>query len=176
MRYYNGSSWSTVATYARGTDFNNSTFYTATVTLDASAFNFDANSQFRFQCDASGNNDQIYIDQVTITGINGQGAGINSIQPISGGANTGFATSFNEVEPEFEGDFMIYPNPAKNILNIKLFDNAEGTYKIVNLLGQTVKAGKISKDNIDVSQLKIGLYIIEVNDGEEIMTQKFIKK
>ena len=30
LRYYNGSSWSTVASWARGTNFNNNTFYTAT--------------------------------------------------------------------------------------------------------------------------------------------------
>ena len=38
------------------------------VTLEAGAFNLTSNAQFRFQCDASGNNDLIFIDLVTILG------------------------------------------------------------------------------------------------------------
>ena len=69
VRYYDGSSWNTVATYASGTNFNNNTFYVATVTVSASNYNFPTNAQFRFQCDASANADRVYIDAVTITGI-----------------------------------------------------------------------------------------------------------
>ncbi|AOW21185.1 M4 family metallopeptidase [Urechidicola croceus] len=175
VRYYDGSTWNTVAAYSQGTSFSNNSFYSATVTISKTDYNFPSNAQFRFQCDASGNSDYIYIDQVSITGISGGGAGINSIQPLNSGIGSGFAASINEAGPEFEGDFMMYPNPVKNILNIKLLDNATGTYKIVNTLGQTVKAGKVTDEAIDVSQLNLGLYIIEVNDGEEIMTQKFVK-
>ena len=40
LRYYNGSSWSTVATWARGTSFQNGNFYVATVTLeDTNSYN-----------------------------------------------------------------------------------------------------------------------------------------
>ena len=38
------------------------------ITLTPSEYNFAVNSGFRFRCDASGNQDHIYIDQVTITG------------------------------------------------------------------------------------------------------------
>ena len=63
LRFYNGSSWTTVGSWARGTSFENNNFYSATVTLDSSSYNFATNSQFRFQCDASANADHIYIDQ-----------------------------------------------------------------------------------------------------------------
>ncbi|WP_204344410.1 M43 family zinc metalloprotease [Psychroserpens algicola] len=169
LRYYNGSSWTTVATYARGTNFNNSTFYTATVTLDASQYNFAGNSQFRFQCDASGNNDQIYIDQVTITGIGsgsrGKGNTLEVIRTVD--VNDSFGS---------EDDFVIYPNPVKgNTLFVKLPDNAKASYRILNMLGQTMMRGDSAKE-INVSSLKSGLYFIEVNDGEETMTKKFIKQ
>lgn len=64
LRYNDGSGWQTVATYARGTDFQNNTFYTATVTLDGGSYNLSDNGRFRFQCDASGNADQVYLDEV----------------------------------------------------------------------------------------------------------------
>jgi hypothetical protein len=164
LRYYNGSSWSTVETYARGTDFDNNTFYSATVTLDASNVNFATNSQFRFQNDASGNNDQIFIDQVTITGL-------GSSNRSSGNSITALhSLSADRSASEFEEDFMIYPNPVKDILNIQLMDNDSGTYRIVNLLGQTVKAGNVSEGYINVSNLRLGLDISEVNDGEVVMT------
>ncbi len=173
LRYYNGSSWSTIETYASGTDFNNNTFYSATVMLDANNVNFASNSQFRLQCDASGNADRIYIDQVTIKGIIGSGRTTrsgNTITPL-GSLSTDRSSTI-----ETEEDFMIYPIPAKNYLTIQLLDNSEGTYKIVNMLGQTVKSGNVSESAVNVADLRVGLYIIEVNDGEEVMTRKFIKE
>ena len=41
-------------------------FYVATVTIDSATFNFGSNNGFRFRCDASGNNDRVYIDEITI--------------------------------------------------------------------------------------------------------------
>ncbi|MDH7913648.1 M43 family zinc metalloprotease [Winogradskyella sp. SYSU M77433] len=168
LRFYNGSSWTTVASYASGTNFNNNTFYTATVTLDASQYNFASNSQFRFQCDASANADHIYIDQVTITGIGGgTRATEDSIKPLR---------TLNEEPMDSEYDFLMYPNPVKGgTLYIKTFSDNTVSYKVINMLGQTVSSGKASTE-IDVATLKAGMYFLEVNDGEDIMTRKFIKE
>ncbi|WP_104735033.1 M43 family zinc metalloprotease [Hanstruepera ponticola] len=169
LRYYNGSSWTTVAAWASGTNFNNNTFYTATVTLDASQYNFASNSQFRFQCDASGNADQIYIDQVTIRGISN-----GNIRTET--QNLEFVRTLDTDDGFGEDDFTIYPNPVKGgILYVKLPGNAQGTYRIMNMIGQTVLTGNSIKE-INVSGLKTGMYFIEVNDGEETMTKKFIKQ
>jgi hypothetical protein len=170
VRFFNGSSWTTVATYASGTNFNNNTFYTATVILDASQYNFASNSQFRFQCDASANNDLVYIDQVTITGI---GAGTRTVKANSIELIRALNTDDGY---DSEEDFIIYPNPVKGaILNVKLPGNTKGSYRIINMLGQTVLKGNSIKE-INVSSLKSGMYFIEVNDGEDIMTRKFIKE
>ena len=167
LRYYNGSSYSTVASYASGTNFNNNTFYTATVTLNASDVNFASNARFRFQCDASANADQVYIDQVTIRGINGSGRA-DSIREL------GVFRPENSFDSE--EDFVIYPNPVKgNTLFVKLSNNENATYRILNMLGQTMMKGDSVKE-INVSSLKSGMYFLEVNDGEETMTKKFIKQ
>ncbi|WP_298343552.1 M14 family zinc carboxypeptidase, partial [uncultured Algibacter sp.] len=68
LQFFNGSTWQTIKTYTSGTDFNNGSFYSDNISLDNVTYNFTASAQFRFQCDASANNDQIYIDQVIITG------------------------------------------------------------------------------------------------------------
>ncbi|MHC4575571.1 MAG: Calx-beta domain-containing protein, partial [Planctomycetota bacterium] len=58
-----------MATYARGTDFVNGQFYHITdVIIDEGPYNFPTDMQIRFMCDASGNNDYIYIDEVVVSG------------------------------------------------------------------------------------------------------------
>lgn len=177
LRYYNGSSWTTVATWTRGINIDNNTFYNATIVLSASEFNFAVNSGFRFQNDASGNRDQIFIDQVTITGSSTASSSQNAIQSLGENYTTNFTS--NEVEGA-EVDFLIYPNPVSgSILNVKLLDTSAVTvsYSIMNMLGQTVLKGELKANNgVNVEGLKAGVYFIEVNDGEEIMTRKFIKK
>ena len=72
---------------------------------------------------------------------------------------------------------MLYPNPVKGkTLTVKLLDNAEASYRIVNMLGQEVGKGMIIDDQVSVDGLESGVYFIEVNDGEEVMTKRFIKQ
>jgi len=170
LRFNNGSGWTTVATWARGTNFNNSTYYTATVTLDDSQYNFGSNSQFRFQCDASGNGDQVYIDGVKITGL-GSGARIGNDETLPLQVN-GAEEGFNS-----EVDFIIYPNPVNgSVLNVELHDDVNATYRVLNMLGQTILTGNLENKSINVGSLESAVYFIEVNDGEETMVRKFIKK
>jgi len=69
VQYYNGSAWQTVANYVAGTSFNNATFYVTTVTIPRSTYTFPTNARIRFMCDASDNNDDVYIDQITWRGL-----------------------------------------------------------------------------------------------------------
>ncbi|WP_363322546.1 M43 family zinc metalloprotease [uncultured Tenacibaculum sp.] len=171
LRYYNGSSWSTLKEWKRGTDFNNNTFYSATVTINASDVNFVNNARFRFQCDASGNADHIYIDKVKITGI---GAGARNA-----GGDTLVALRSLDTHREggtLEEEFAVYPNPVKgNTLFVKVLEESNADYKIINMLGQVVKKGKLSKQ-IDVGNLQSGIYLFEINDIDEKITRKFVKK
>lgn len=168
LRFNNGSGWTTVATWASGTNFNNNTFYSATVTLDDSQYNFGTSSQFRFQNDASGNADHIYIDQVTITGL---GSGVRSNGNMIKALRT-----LDTNDGLGEEDFTIYPNPVKgNVLYIKSSNPIDASYRVINMIGQTIMSGSLTKE-IQVGNLKTGMYFIEVNDGEEITTKKFIKQ
>jgi hypothetical protein len=72
--YYNGSSWQTVATYTSGTDFNNDSFYQVNGTkliltnvLNYGTYTFPTNAKFKFRCNASDPNDDVYIDEVKIS-------------------------------------------------------------------------------------------------------------
>ncbi len=176
LRYHDGSSWITVATYARGTDFENNNFYSAIVTLDKASYNFANNAKFRFQNDASGNGDHIYIDQVSIKGItNGAGAR-DLIASKEAFSKVQYIKSLNEVELDSEEDFIIGANPVVgNRLQVKFFGEGTPSFRVINLLGQIVKVGNLTEELINIDNLGTGIYIFELNDGDEVMTKKFIK-
>ncbi|MDX1830118.1 MAG: M4 family metallopeptidase [Lutibacter sp.] len=77
---------------------------------------------------------------------------------------------------ETEPDLKVYPNPTKAYVQVKLNKSQNISYKITNRLGQVIKTGKGSRDNINVSDLKPDVYFLEVNDGQKLITTKFIKQ
>ncbi|AUC14812.1 hypothetical protein BTO06_06495 [Tenacibaculum sp. SZ-18] len=178
LRYYDGSSWQTVQVWARGTDFNNNTFYNATVTLNKMNFNFASGARFRLQADASGNKDYIYIDEITITG--------NSTSTMGKSSKVASSSSLTELNflntddyNDNNRDLKIYPNPAiGKFLNIKLQDTQDEdmTFKISSVLGQVIISGNLDENFINIENLKTGVYLLEINDGEEGIIKKFIKK
>ncbi|GAA4235017.1 hypothetical protein GCM10022291_15860 [Postechiella marina] len=64
----------------------------------------------------------------------------------------------------------IYPNPVSSTLNVSNSINTK-TYKIVNLLGKTIKDVE-ANGSIDVSDLSSGIYILATDAGKA----KFVKK
>lgn len=66
----------------------------------------------------------------------------------------------------------IYPNPSKDYLNIDS-KNIEWT-KIYDASGKLLKTA-YKQNKIDVSDLKIGHYLIEISENGNIIQQKFIK-
>ena len=95
--------------------------------------------------------------------------------------STNFYTTFSNSNPLGNEDaFKIatYPNPATNFVQIQLANRSEGlnSYKIVNTIGQTVQEGSLTSQRVDISKLNIGMYILEVNDGQKAFTTKLVKR
>ncbi|MCL6296355.1 immunoglobulin-like domain-containing protein, partial [Jejuia spongiicola] len=170
LQYNDGSGFTTIKTWTGGVDFNNGSFSNKIiVTLNASQYNLVNNAQFRLRCDASGNNDQIFIDQVVIVGDGTSGS-------ARGTTNKILSIPEDEVVVLEKNNFKLYPNPVKGaVLNIKLSSgNNNISYKIINMLGQVVNVGKTTKE-VMVGNLEAGVYYIEVNNGKEKMTKRFVK-
>jgi len=77
--------------------------------------------------------------------------------------------------------FTVWPNPAKNTLNISAINNFNNNIQvqIVDMLGRTIQSNDFNSINnisLDISNLSKGLYLININDGETSSTQKFLKK
>ena len=71
----------------------------------------------------------------------------------------------------------LYPNPAVSNLNIKFpGNNIDLSYNILNLLGQQIVRGDLNNNSIDVSNLKTGMYIIELTGHNKKGIKRFIIK
>lgn len=77
-------------------------------------------------------------------------------------------------------DVMIYPNPANNIVNIRVSKGQElnGKYEIYNNLGQKITTKLVTSENdlsFNVSNYSNGVYFVNVTLGGLNKTFKFIK-
>ncbi len=87
-------------------------------------------------------------------------------------------SSVNENENEYS-NIKVYPNPCNNQLSLDIdySNSSETIYRINSILGGIIIEGRISKINktINVSQLEKGFYLIQVVNGKEKYSGKFVK-
>ncbi len=67
----------------------------------------------------------------------------------------------------------IYPNPAKDVINISS-EKPVKSIEIYDVLGRLIKTE--TKNNINVSQLAKGNYLMKVKTGDQELIEKFIKE
>jgi len=77
------------------------------------------------------------------------------------------------------GEFMLYPNPAADVLYLSNAANLE-VMTITNLLGQKVRTIQLNgadRHEINVSDLEDGVYIINISDiDNNVYTRRIIIK
>jgi cephalosporin-C deacetylase-like acetyl esterase len=75
-------------------------------------------------------------------------------------------------------DVLIYPNPASDILTIKMDSTDNSTIKIYDILGKIVLTDltTTNETQLNISTLAKGNYCIEIKNGQLITTKKFIKQ
>lgn len=94
------------------------------------------------------------------------------LRPIFGEVPT--PTGVNELT---NSAFSVYPNPTTE--NILVNDVVKGsTLEVVNALGQVVYSEVVSnsKSNINVANYNNGLYTIRITNGNEVITNTFVKQ
>ncbi len=90
----------------------------------------------------------------------------------------GNSTVINEKEKQAI-NFLIYPNPAKEVLNIKLeiLNEEETTITISNILGEVVSSSVIENTNncsINTANLTSGVYFVTVSNQGKQSAKKLI--
>ena len=92
----------------------------------------------------------------------------------TGGALVELPTTTLSVNNFGLNDFKLYPNPAKNILNVDLIDATETRANLYDFSGRLVSKTTLLNTNntLDVSQLASGVYILELSNEKGKATAK----
>lgn len=102
--------------------------------------------------------------------IENNAQGCNSRQEVEDACE---AINIDKIRLTYE--LLLYPNPAKKIISISTKDQMSiDGIKIYNQLGQRVVHIKGRSENIDISTLGQGIYIVEVTSGELNIRQRLI--
>ncbi|HTN45376.1 MAG TPA: DUF4465 domain-containing protein [Flavipsychrobacter sp.] len=72
----------------------------------------------------------------------------------------------------------IYPNPVANELHVEVSDHAVKTVYLTDLTGKRLATYTVSEKHIVIhtAQLSDGMYLIQLDNGKQIATQRFIKQ
>ncbi|MEI8136608.1 MAG: T9SS type A sorting domain-containing protein [Bacteroidota bacterium] len=83
-----------------------------------------------------------------------------------------FLPSAGVNENQLKNNFKVFPNPVSEKLFVQGVSDLK--LKVLNLLGETI-IGETLADTINVSELKNGIYFLQINSGNSQSVVKFIK-
>ena len=94
---------------------------------------------------------------------------------VTNNYTTTIQNSLGLSENELYKNIIIYPNPAKNTIN---FETKETILKIeiYDISGRILSSNSVIENKIDISNLKIGNYILKVFTVNGVMSSKIIKE
>ena len=122
-------------------------------------------------------------DSATVAG-DGEFTGIPGIATITVTAESGDQQDYtidvsivSGINEDMLEKLNFYPNPVNKVLNVELL-NAKSRISIYNTLGEVLIELAADKKHIqiDVSNLKSGLYFIKLEDSGEVFVNKFYKQ
>lgn len=115
----------------------------------------------------------------TTLSLNSVSVNINASNSTGFTYQTTCGVEESELSVEFDielKDIAIYPNPAINFITIETEKTTNGTISIYNLQGEIVFESFQNSNSIDVSKFPPGMYLLQISDGNQIFTEKFIKE
>ncbi len=153
-----GSSYTTKEEWNLGDEFLNGARHNQDITILGP---FTTNTRIRFRCDASDDDDQVHLDDITITGCLPLGFGNDNPDVV-----------FNNIPGSTPNDAtpiaLLYPNPTIGELNLQLFVEKETQRRMVvyDTFGRVVKEMNAALSEgwnlirFEVSELPNGLYFV----------------
>jgi len=159
--------------------------------LKTAAMTIVANTWYQVRVVAKGTSIKIYVNDMTTPKIDYTDAsftsgsiGVRCYNTITRWDNLSVSSStingFKELK--ISDDIKVYPNPAKNYLDISFNESMNKDYKI-NILdtkGCIIQSKNRSKDltlvQVDTQNLIPGTYVIDINSDTESYRSQFIKE
>ena len=86
------------------------------------------------------------------------------------------SVGINEVENNL--GITVFPNPANEVINISLNKEVSATLSLLDVSGKVVKTQVLNglSTSISTASLNSGVYIVTINDGTSVSTQKVVIK
>lgn len=119
----------------------------------------------------------VEFDTMTITGLGGQ---FDASAPYNEGYQIfprGLSDIAEYMAPSSVRESVIetrvYPNPTSSNLTV-LGTQKWDTYKVYNILGGVVSEGSLTNNNLSVSELNTGTYIVKLYAGENTGVARFV--
>ena len=168
VQYYDGGTWKTVQKFAKGIDFDNGVFYEVTVKIPAGSYNYPGNAKLRFMCDASGNRDDVYIDQITFRGLtpSGNASGFADGQTM---IPQRFSLGQNRPNPFNPITQIEFALPQAERVRVTVFD-LRGR-RVATLADRSFQPG-VHQLRWDASQIASGVYFYQIKAGSFQKTMK----
>jgi hypothetical protein len=163
-----GSTYVTRATYVAGSGFLNNTFYSVDLVIPGP---FTSNTRIRVRADASADDDQLYIDDMVISGC--QVAAREDLDEIASPIITAV---------EAISGVNVYPNPVENVLYIDYVLAESGTVEVsvLDLQGRLIERQSqdlqegMQHQVYDVQNLAAGTYLLMVSNNGQRSVKRFI--
>lgn len=191
-----GSTFTTIEEWNRNDEFVNNVRYFENVVIPGP---FSSNTKLRFRCDASGNSDWVYLDDIEISGCFSPQA---LIAENTGGTNTGkipvesnqailngdaspnsiFGTITLPIQEESLSDLHLFPNPASSSVKVRFSSSVETVYilEVMDAMGKIVKIVELeaitglNTYEIITDILPAGFYLVMVRSSYEFLSEKLI--
>lgn len=130
----------------------------------------------------------VYGSQVTFTavpaegysfskwiGIDGTDAEVQIVVTADLTVSADFIMGDQAVLSTIDKSIGIYPNPTQDLIRISGPESL-GNYRIFSLSGEVLKSGNITNNQVEITSLNSGVYLLEVYNAEASKKLKFIKK
>ncbi len=154
-----GSSYAIHQEWNMGAEFVNNSRIDEELVIN---YAFTANTLFRFRCDASSNNDRVYLDDITLSMCPIQNIATDATERV-----IVYPFSTRRIE-----EVQIYPNPARDLLFIELPSNKDdfGKIGIYDLKGNLIKnltfdARKDKSLEVDLGTFDSGMYLLRIESS-----------
>ncbi len=170
VQYYDGGAWRTVATYVAGTGFSNNIFYQKTVSIPRASYAYPTAAKLRFMCDASDNNDDIYIDEIVFEGYTAAAKIVaEDLAEADKALSSSFALAPNHPNPFNPSTMIEFTLPAASPVVIRIYD-LKG--RVVETLAAAQYGPGTHSLRWDADRFASGTYFCRIDAGEYVAVRK----
>lgn len=174
-----GSSYTTVEEWNLNGEFVNNTRYFDAVVIPGP---FTTNTRLRFRCDASADNDYVYIDDVVISGCTGGARLADPVQQIVEEQAADEDAQLREPAASIADYVKVFPNPVRDEMAVVFHQQQAGQVQLLvtSITGQQAYRQALATDGgrqearIDVSSWASGVYFVHLITEGRTLTQKFV--